>query len=96
MKDEIALIRNYFLSRPVVKAYLFGSTVRGNNAANSDIDILIELSDEADLYDFIAMKQELEALLNKSVDLVSARGLSPHIRPFIEKDKQLIYERKAG
>jgi len=94
MKDQIALIRNYFQTKPVLKAFLFGSVARGNNDVQSDIDILVELGEEADLFDFIAMQQELECILHTTVDLVSSRGISPHILPFIEKDKQLIYERK--
>jgi predicted nucleotidyltransferase len=39
------------------------------------------------------MKIDLEKLLQKKVDLVSSRGLSPRIKPYIESDKELIYER---
>jgi predicted nucleotidyltransferase len=38
------------------------------------------------------MKIELEKLLRKPVDLVSSNGLSPLVKPFIEKNKLLIYE----
>jgi hypothetical protein len=60
---------------------------------NSDIDILVELEDSVDLFQFISIKLELEKLLNKPVDLVSINGVSPRIKPYIEKDKVLIYEK---
>jgi predicted nucleotidyltransferase len=62
---NIAIIRNYFKDKPVLKAYLFGSYARGDAGIESDIDIL--------------------------VDLVSEKAVSRHVRPFIEKEKMLIY-----
>ena len=40
---KIDSIKNYFKTRPVLKAYLFGSYVRGAADNNSDIDILVDL-----------------------------------------------------
>ena len=37
------------------------------------------------------MKIDLEKLLDHKVDLVSNNGVSKHIKPLIEKEKQLIY-----
>lgn len=90
----IDTIKNYFKNQPVLKAYLFGSFVKGNATENSDIDILVELdySQEIGLR-FIKMKIDLENLLQKNIDLVSSRGLSKYIQPLVEKQKQLIYER---
>ena len=41
---------------------------------------------------FFTYNSELKELLKKKVDLVSIAGLSPHMKPFIDKDKILIYE----
>ena len=38
----------------------------------------------------------LEDLLQSKVDLVPESALSKHIKPFVEKDKQLIYEKSTG
>lgn len=40
---KIELIKTYFKTKPVLKAYLFGSYVRGQADSNSDIDILVDL-----------------------------------------------------
>jgi hypothetical protein len=42
---------------------------------------------------FVNMKFDLEEKLHKKVDLVSSNAISQHIYPFINNDKQLIYER---
>lgn len=79
-----------------MKAYLFGSLSRGEATSESDVDILVELDYSTPLgLGFIQMQIELSELLSKKVDLVSAGGLSKHIKPFIEADKKLIYARKA-
>lgn len=80
--------------QPVRRAYLFGSFSRDEETDSSDIDILLELEEGVDLFDFISIKLQLEKILNKKVDLVSENGVSPRLRPYIENDKVLIYEKK--
>ncbi|MBI4648506.1 MAG: nucleotidyltransferase family protein [Bacteroidia bacterium] len=84
---------DFFRNQPIKRAYIFGSYVRGDNRPDSDIDILVELEKGTDLFIFIRIKQQLEKLINKTVDLISSNGLSPRIRPFIDKEKVLIYEK---
>ena len=77
---------------PVLKAYVFGSYVRGEADNNSDIDILVDLDYNQRIgLQFIQMKLDLEKLLETKVDLVSSNGLSEYIRPLVEQEKQLIY-----
>jgi uncharacterized protein len=91
---QIELIQHYFKAQPVLKAYLFGSYVRGEATLDSDIDILVDLDySEAIGWEFIQMQIDLQNLLLKKVDLVSARGLSKYIQPIIDREKQLIYDR---
>ena len=91
----IKKIAVYFSSLPVRRAYIFGSYARKENTRKSDIDILIDIdySNKVSLLDFIGWKIDLEKLLNKKVDLVAEDGLSPHIRPYIEREKKMIYEK---
>jgi uncharacterized protein len=93
-EKEIDLIKEQFKKYPILNAYVFGSSARGDDTKNSDIDLLVKLDEEVSLFDFIRIKNELEVLLKKTVDLVSDEGLSPHISPYINDDKILIYEQK--
>lgn len=91
---QIRTINIYFRARPVLKAYLFGSYVRGEADNQSDIDILVDLDYSQKIgLQFVQMKIDLEKLLNANVDLVSANGLSEYIRPLVDSEKQLIYAR---
>lgn len=89
---KIESIKNYFKTRPVLKAYLFGSYVRGVADNKSDIDILVDLDYSQKIgLQFIQMKLDLEKLLNNEVDLVSSNGMSKYIKPLVDVEKRLIY-----
>jgi len=93
-EQEIQLIREYFKKQPVLKAYLFGSYARGEADAESDIDLLVDLDYSEHIgLKFFGMYADLEELLHRKVDVVSSDGVSKYIKPFIEKDKKLIYAR---
>jgi uncharacterized protein len=95
--NKIEAIRIYFKTRPVLKAYLFGSYVREDADLHSDIDILVDLDYSQRIgLQFIQMKNDLEKILNSKVDLVSSNGLSQYIKPIVDNEKQLIYARKTG
>ena len=93
-EKKIKAISRYLRASPVLKAYLFGSYVRGDADNQSDIDILVDLDYSQKIgLKFIQMKIDLEKLLNIKVDLVSSNGLSEYIKPLIDNEKRLIYAR---
>lgn len=90
------LLQQFFIGRPIKKAYLFGSYARNEATKDSDLDILVELDHTQPIgMKFFTYQSELEDILHKKVDLVSDEGLSRHVKPFIDQDKILIYERSA-
>jgi len=92
--NQINIIKDFFSKQPVLKAYLFGSYSRGNQTENSDVDLLVELDYSQPIgLEFIQMQLDLQNLLSKKVDLVSARGLSKYVKPILDKEKKLIYAR---
>ncbi len=58
---------------------VFGSTARGTESADSDIDILVALASDRSLLDQVGLKQDLELLLGRSVDVVVEGGISPYL-----------------
>jgi uncharacterized protein len=75
----------------VKKASLFGSFARGNMEKNSDIDILVELSDDSSLFDFIDLKNELEDTVGRKVDLVEYGTIKKSLRSRILSEQVSIY-----
>jgi predicted nucleotidyltransferase len=85
-------IITYFETQPVLKAFLFGSYARNEATETSDIDLLVELDYSQRIgLEFVQMQLDLQKLLSKKVDLITERGLSKHLRPYIEAEKKLIY-----
>ena len=58
---------------------LFGSHARGDARAESDIDFLIEM-DRPSFDDYMSVKELLESLFSRPVNLVMKSGLKPRLR----------------
>ena len=87
-------IRTYFAEKPVKKVWLFGSYARGEADENSDVDVLVDFEENHKVgLRYLIWHEEIERLLNKKVQVVSNAALSKFIRPFVENDKVLIYEK---
>lgn len=82
-------------SIPVTKAWVFGSYARGEETAESDLDLLVDYDKTArlSLLDIVRMKLDLEKALGKEVDLIENGYLKPFAVPSVERDKYLVYER---
>ena len=59
---------------------LFGSFARGEQTVNSDIDLLVEFEDGADLFDLVGLADYLEEAFQQKVDVVPKRALRPELR----------------
>jgi len=84
----------------VKEFYVFGSVLTDKFTDESDIDVLVQFGqvDLLDYFDnFMDFKEELEKLLNRPVDIVENQAIrNPIFRRIIDRDKQLIYERKSA
>ncbi len=90
------ILSNYFKSKPVEKAWVFGSFSRGEESGNSDVDILVTLTPDSHMgLQFFGMIVDLEQLLGRPIDLVVEGNLLPFARESAEKDKILVYERAS-
>lgn len=96
-KELINRITNYFISQPIEKAWLFGSFARADERSTSDIDILVNFTPESKitLFQYIHIVNELQKLTGRKIDLVENGQLKPFAQESAEKEKILIYERKA-
>jgi len=88
------VIAGFFSKKPVNKVWLFGSYARGDADEKSDVDILVDLDNTTPIgWDYYYWYSELAGILNKKVDIVSPGWENKYIKPFIDKDKRIIYER---
>ena len=82
----------------VKELYLFGSILTEKFQDSSDIDMLIQFYqiDLMDYFDnYMDLKENLEKLFKRPVDLVENQAIkNPIFRRVVDREKQLIYERK--
>lgn len=80
--------------------YLFGSVLTNQFNESSDIDFLVQFNsiDLLEYFDnYMDFKEKLEILLGRSVDLMENQAVRNSIfRRVIDRENQLIYERKSA
>lgn len=74
--------RIYQLARQFGATHLrvFGSAARGEDDADSDVDLLVDLEPGRSLLDLAGLKLALEELLGRPVDVVTESGLRERMR----------------
>lgn len=71
---------------------IFGSVSRGEAAAQSDIDLLVNFAKRKGLLALVRLERELSEAVGKKVDLLTEAAISPYIRENILGDLQVIYD----
>ena len=90
-KEKIAA---FCLKWEIREFALFGSVLRDDFGPDSDVDVLVSFSEEADwsLYDWVNMIDDLKSLFGHEVDLVEKGTLrNPFRRRAILNNKEIIY-----
>ena len=78
-------------AKGIVHAGIFGSTARGDQRADSDIDVIVDFDPSARItvYDYVRIKEDIAGLFEHPVDVIDRRGLKPHLRQPVARD--LVY-----
>ena len=94
MNEQAIQIKNRILNalrqNDVSRASLFGSVVRGELTEDSDIDILVEFKGKKSLLDLVGLKQELEEILKRKVDVLTYNSLHPSLKDIILREQEVI------
>jgi predicted nucleotidyltransferase len=92
-REELrGLCRRFYVRR----LDLFGSAARGDfDPEHSDIDFIVEFDRSAPQHPFdsyFGLKEELEALLGRKVDLVELSAVrNPYLKASIEQSRENVY-----
>ncbi len=65
---------------------IFGSVARGEETEDSDIDVLVDFKENADLFDFVGLSLFLEEKLHRRVDVVPRDTIRSEIRNAVMKE----------
>ncbi len=70
----------------ILRLGVFGSVARNETAESGDIDIVVEL-EKPKMFDLVGIKQDLETLFHRSVDVVRMRkNMNGFLKNRIEKE----------
>ncbi|ANV85693.1 nucleotidyltransferase [Picosynechococcus sp. PCC 7003] len=65
---------------------IFGSVARNEATQDSDVDCLVELEENVGFFEFFQIKNYLEEILDRPVDLGTKDALKEHLRQSVFED----------
>lgn len=92
-RDEIRLLCE---KHKVTQLAVFGSAATGKFHAASDLDFLVDFEETLSAREmataFFGLKEDLEAMFSRSVDLITASSLTnPYFRSAVMEERQPLY-----
>ena len=91
-----ARLENYFRDKEnICLALLFGSYAAERGTAESDVDIAILFQTPPDFYGLQALRDELEVLLKRDVDIAVLNTASPILKMQVLKNGLVIYDKEV-
>jgi uncharacterized protein len=94
LRDSFDQIIDFCQRWKITEFALFGSVLREDFRPNSDIDVLVTFDPNSgwSLFDWVDMKDELETLFGRKVDIVDKERLNnPYRRQEILRTHQVVY-----
>lgn len=93
-KEDIkkALLENTDMLKKykVNKLGIFGSYVKGKARKKSDVDLLVDFEETIDLFEFIHLADDIQAILKTKVDLATPDAIKPYIRSKVMSEVEWI------
>jgi len=88
-----AVLAEFCRRNHIRRLALFGSVLRDDFGADSDVDALVEFEPgRVPGLAFFRMQRELSALLGRKVDMNTAADLSPYFREQVLAEAEVIYD----
>jgi len=84
-------IVSYLIPYGVKKVSVFGSYARGEMHSKSDVDIIVRFKKKKSFLDLVKIEQELSEKLDRKVDLLTEKSISPYLIDAIRKESVVIY-----
>ena len=90
IEDYMAILRKYQTSKSefygIIRIGIFGSVARNEQTEDSDVDVCVEMK-KPDLFAVVHIKEDLQELFGKSVDIVRLRkNMNPMLLSRIQRD----------
>jgi len=88
MEEKKVYIKKVFHVREIG---VFGSFIRGEQTASSDIDVLVDFErGHKDFFNYMKLRYYLEELLQRKIDLVIKNAVKPRLRKRIFSEVEYV------
>jgi predicted nucleotidyltransferase len=95
--DSVEALARAVASVPELRlAVLFGSAARGEDRADSDLDVGVLAGPEGPAYDLATLRVHLERDTGRVVDLISLDSAPPLLRMEVARHGRVLLEREPG
>ena len=74
---------------------VFGSSARGEERPDSDVDLIVEFGRPAGFVELIRLERLLAEIFGRPVDLTTEPGLDPYIRDSVLSSASVLYDAAA-
>jgi uncharacterized protein len=85
-------ISTFLKAQNIKKAFIFGSYAKDSETPASDIDLLVEFSEDISLMQFVNIEQNLSDYIGIKVDLLTKSSISPYIFDYIKNDFKVLFQ----
>jgi predicted nucleotidyltransferase len=89
-KELFEKISSFLEKEGAMKIAVFGSYARGEEKPESDIDILVDFSENKSLFTLVRIERELSEFLGIKVDLLTEESISPYLIDGIKREAKVI------
>lgn len=74
---------------------VFGSYVNGQAKEDSDVDVLVQFTEDAHIgfFEYVQIQRNLSQALGLKVDIVTLEALSKYIKDQVLQEAEVVYER---
>lgn len=86
IKEKSADIRKIAAQHSARNIRIFGSVVRGESSSESDVDLLVDAGPDTSSWFPAGLILDLEKILGCRVEIVTEKGLNPHLRKHILRE----------
>ena len=100
MSSELEKIKEIvtpiFKANNIEFAGVFGSFARGEQKADSDVDILVKFAGSPTFAGYFKVNEAVKEALGREVDLITIGAVNKYLKPQIDKDLQVIYGQRPN
>lgn len=86
LKNLLIAHREELDSFGVEELLVFGSVARGEARPDSDVDLMVRFSRPTGIFALVHLKDYLESIIGRPVDLVTEAGLRPWMRDSVREE----------